>query len=91
MMRVFTGKVRETDLGFSTAIFKNEMFGELWLGETGLDGDEQGSPGIHGGSERGLAAISVHSLCLVAIAFSEKEGDFQACLVWRESVRFEMA
>lgn len=45
MMRVFTGKVRETDLGFSTAIFKNEMFGELWLGETCLDGDEQGSAG----------------------------------------------
>ena len=38
--RVFIGKVRETDMGFSSAIFKSEVFGELWLGENGLEGDE---------------------------------------------------
>ncbi len=60
-MRVFTGKVQETDAGFSSAIDKHEIFGELWLGETGLDGDEQASPGIHGGSERALLQYpSIH-------------------------------
>lgn len=61
MMRLFTGKVQQTDWGFSTAIFKNEVFGELWLGEMGLSGDEQASPGIHGGSERALLQYpSIH-------------------------------
>lgn len=61
MMRVFTGQVRQTKTGFSSAIVKNEIFGELWLGVTGLDGDEQGSPGIHGGRERALLQYpSVH-------------------------------
>lgn len=53
-MRVFTGRTRETEMGFRSAIFKSEVFGELWLGATGLEGDEQASPGIHGGIERAL-------------------------------------
>ena len=53
-MRVFIGKVRETDMGFSSAIFKSEVFGELWLGENGLEGDEQASTKVHGGPERAL-------------------------------------
>ena len=53
-MRVFIGKVRETDMGFPSAMFKSEVGGEVWLGETGLAGDEQASPGIHGGRERAL-------------------------------------
>ncbi len=53
-MRVFIGKTRETDMGFPSAIFKSEVSVELWLGPTGLEGDEQASPGIHGGAERAL-------------------------------------
>ena len=80
MMRVFTGKVRETDMGFSTAIFKNEMFGELWLGETGLDGDEQGSTGIHGGSERALLQYpSIHYAWWQSL-FPKKSGMFKPAL-----------
>lgn len=57
-MRVFIGKVRETDMGFPSAIFKSEVFGELWLGENGLEGDEQASGKVHGGPERALLHYS---------------------------------
>ena len=77
MMRVFTGKVRETDRGFSTAIVKHEIFGELWLGETGLDGDEQGSPGIHGGSERALLQYPSIHYAWWKSRFPKKNGMFR--------------
>ena len=60
-MRVFVGKTQETDMGFPSAIFKSEVFGELWLGPEGLEGDEQASPKIHGGAERALLQYpSIH-------------------------------
>lgn len=60
-MRVFVGKTQEMDMGFPSAIFKSEVFGELWLGPEGLEGDEQASPKIHGGAERALLQYpSIH-------------------------------
>ena len=60
-MRVFVGKTQETDMGFPSAIFKSEVFGELWLGPESLEGDEQASPKIHGGAERALLQYpSIH-------------------------------
>ena len=61
-MRVFIGKVRETDMGFSSAIFKSEVFGELWLGENGLEGDEQASTKVHERPGKSVAAIFIASL-----------------------------
>ncbi len=53
-MRVFVGKTQVTNMGFKSAIAKTEVFGELWLSPTGLEGDEQAAMKIHGGPERAL-------------------------------------
>lgn len=53
-LRLFTGKVQHYPVGMSSAIAKSEVQSELWLGETGLEGDEQASTQYHGGSERAL-------------------------------------
>ena len=79
-MRVFIGKVRETDMGFSSAIFKSEVFGELWLGENGLEGDEQASTKVHGGPERALLQYSSLHYDWFKRRYPEKETMFSPAL-----------
>jgi MOSC domain-containing protein YiiM len=52
---VMTGKVAPLgDQGKHSAIGKTPVDGRVWLGETGLEGDQQAEVKIHGGPEKAL-------------------------------------
>jgi MOSC domain-containing protein YiiM len=52
---VLTGKVAPLgDKGKKSAIGKMPVDGRVWLGETGLEGDQQAEVNIHGGPEQAL-------------------------------------
>jgi len=47
------------DLGdWRTAFFKKPVFGPVWLGWLGLDGDRQADPRYHGGPDKAVLAYS---------------------------------
>lgn len=50
---IYRGKVSE-ELGFRTAMNKQPIFGPIFLGENGLEGDEVAELKFHGGPDRAL-------------------------------------
>lgn len=46
----------------SSAIFKTPVEGDMWLSQTGLEGDEQADLRVHGGPDKAVCVYSVENL-----------------------------
>ncbi len=66
--KIFTGKVKQLgdasatdpmDKPWKSAMFKEETDGQIWLGKTGLYGDEVADRKNHGGPEKALFAYPI--------------------------------
>ncbi|MEI6002368.1 MOSC domain-containing protein [Paraburkholderia bengalensis] len=51
---VLAGKIAPLGAGRSSAIGKTPVDGRAWLGETGIEGDQQAELKVHGGPEKAL-------------------------------------
>lgn len=67
--KLFTGKVKQIgepnavnrmDKPWETGMFKTEKSEQIWLGETGLQGDEVADKKNHGGPEKALFAYPIN-------------------------------
>ncbi|HLR08945.1 MAG TPA: MOSC domain-containing protein [Bacillota bacterium] len=66
--KLFAGKVKRVgdpnakdpmERVWETGMFKSEIDGQIWLGKTGLSGDEVGDKKNHGGPEKALFAYPI--------------------------------